>query len=458
MDETEKYIRALLLGQGIESHERFSALFREFIAQEENTEYVKTIRLLQQEMTKNWQIRARREELKTLQVALPNGNQGKPYAVVFDFDAYGLQDVTTFELSGFEGTGLSFNPETKVIEGIPTEKGDIVLNFTFNFETEEPEAEPNHKKITLIINPDPKLLWKNIPSDPEDIYAKPDAVHETSTMGECNIIVASCRGRSHANRAGFRDDDYAYAKLPNGWYTVAISDGAGSAQYSRKGSAIACAVVIDALKQTFQDTTAVDNAVASANKETALSVASPLLLAAAEKVYNAIDVFATEEGALINDFHTTLSFVVFKQFPDGYAFLSFGVGDCPTALVAKDFSKVTLLNIIDSGDFGGGTRFITMPEVLKPEVVQSRFGFEFTTDLPYLVLMTDGIYDPKFEVEANLANPEKWQQLFESLNGKNDVGTTVPLDGSENAAEKLLAWMDFWSPGNHDDRTLAIVF
>ena len=86
MDETEKYIRALLLGQGIESHERFSALFREFIAQEENTEYVKTIRLLQQEMTKNWQIRARREELKTLQVALPNGNQGKPYAVVFDFD------------------------------------------------------------------------------------------------------------------------------------------------------------------------------------------------------------------------------------------------------------------------------------------------------------------------------------------------------------------------------------
>ena len=177
MDETEKYIRALLLGQGIESHERFSALFREFIAQEENTEYVKTIRLLQQEMTKNWQIRARREELKTLQVALPNGNQGKPYAVVFDFDAYGLQDVTTFELSGFEGTGLSFNPETKVIEGIPTEKGDIVLNFTFNFETEEPEAEPNHKKITLIINPDPKLLWKNIPSDPEDIYAKPDAVH-----------------------------------------------------------------------------------------------------------------------------------------------------------------------------------------------------------------------------------------------------------------------------------------
>lgn len=458
MDETEKYIRGLLLGQGIESHERFTALFREFTMQEENSEYVKTIRLLQQEMTKSWQIRARREELKTLQVALPNGNQGKPYSTVFNFAINGLEDITTFELTGFEGTGLSFNSETKVIEGIPTEKGDIVLNFTFNFETEEPDAEPNHKKITLIINPDPKLLWKNIPSNPDDVYAKPDAVHETTTLGECNIIVASCRGRSHANRGGFRDDDYAYAELTNGWYAVAISDGAGSAQYSRKGSAIACAAVIDALQQGLQDTTAVDNAVASANKETVLGVASPLLLAAAEKAYNAIDAFATETGALLNDFHATLSFVVFKQFPDGYAFLSFGVGDCPMALVAKDFSKVSLLNVIDSGDFGGGTRFITIPEVLKPDVVQSRFGFEFTTDFPYLVLMTDGIYDPKFEVEANLVNPEKWQQLFESLNGKNEEGITVPIDGSANASEKLLAWMDFWSPGNHDDRTLAIVF
>ena len=25
-------------------------------------------------------------------------------------------------------------------------------------------------------------------------------------------------------------------------------------------------------------------------------------------------------------------------------------------------------------------------------------------------------------------------------------------------ANQLSAWMDFWSPGNHDDRTLAVIF
>jgi serine/threonine protein phosphatase PrpC len=457
MDETEKYIRGLLQGQGITNFERFSALFRQFAAQEENNEYVKTIRLLQQEMTKNWQIIARREELKTLQVALPNGNQGKPYNTVFDFAAYGLDDITTFSLTGFEGSGLTYDPESKVIKGIPILKGDIALNFTFNFEMEEPGAEPNHKKITIIINPDPKLLWQNIPSPPDDVYAKPDDVCESATLGDKKIIVASHRGRSHANRGGFRDDEYAFAELPNGWYAVAVSDGAGSAQYSRKGSAIACASVMESLKEGFNDAE-IDDAIASLHKETVLHAAIPVLSAAAEKAYNDIEAFAAEAGAQVADFHATLSFVVFKLFPSGYAFLSFGVGDCPMALAAKDFSKVALLNTIDSGDFGGGTRFITMPEVLKPDAAQGRFGFEFTADFPYLVLMTDGIYDPKFEVEANLANPEKWQQLFDSLGGKNDEGITVPFDESPDAAEKLLAWMDFWSPGNHDDRTLAIVF
>jgi serine/threonine protein phosphatase PrpC len=456
MDETEKYIRGLLQGQGITNFEQFSALFRQFAAQEENTEYVKTIRLLQQEMTKNWQIIARREELKTLQVALPNGNQGKSYKTVFDFAAYGLDDITTFELTGFEGTGLTYTPETKVIQGTPTQKGDIALSFTFNFEMEEPGAEPNHKKITIIINPDPKLLWQNIPSPPGDVYAKPDDVCESATLGKKTLLVASGRGRSHANRGGFRDDDYAFAELPNGWYAVAVSDGAGSAQYSRKGSAIACAAVMESLKEGFTNT-AIDDTIAS-DKETVLNAAIPVLSAAAQKAYNDIEAFAAQAGAQVADFHATLSFVVFKQFPSGYAFLSFGVGDCPMALAAKDFSNVTLLNTIDSGDFGGGTRFITMPEVLKPDAVQNRFGFEFTADFPYLVLMTDGIYDPKFEVEANLANPEKWRQLFDSLAGKNDEGVTVPFDGSPNAADTLLAWMDFWSPGNHDDRTLVVVF
>lgn len=31
-------------------------------------------------------------------------------------------------------------------------------------------------------------------------------------------------------------------------------------------------------------------------------------------------------------------------------------------------------------------------------------------------------------------------------------------DDNEVAKEQLLNWLDFWSPGNHDDRTIAILY
>ena len=82
------------------------------------------------------------------------------------------------------------------------------------------------------------------------------------------------------------------------------------------------------------------------------------------------------------------------------------------------------------------------------------------TDFSYFVLMTDGIYDPKFEVEANLDKIERWKRFFEDLDLEDKNGEVLPgmRRGNEGIRDRLSAWMDFWSPGNHDDRTLAILF
>ena len=75
------------------------------------------------------------------------------------------------------------------------------------------------------------------------------------------------------------------------------------------------------------------------------------------------------------------------------------------------------------------------------------------------MLMTDGIYDPKFVVEANLEKIEKWQAFLEDLGGNNEEKITVEFTPENTEiATQLSAWMDFWSPGNHDDRTLAVIF
>ena len=73
--------------------------------------------------------------------------------------------------------------------------------------------------------------------------------------------------------------------------------------------------------------------------------------------------------------------------------------------------------------------------------------------------MSDGIYDPKFVVEANLEKHEKWMEFVSDLQGNNEDNAKVEFIPNNSEIEnQLLRWLDFWSPGNHDDRTLAVIF
>ncbi|HSU50666.1 MAG TPA: protein phosphatase 2C domain-containing protein, partial [Segetibacter sp.] len=177
------------------------------------------------------------------------------------------------------------------------------------------------------------------------------------------------------------------------------------------------------------------------------------------QAHKKLEAFASSEGVPLKDLNSTLIFTLFKKYRAGYALLSFGVGDCPIAVLNKEVSEVTLMNWLDVGEFGGGTRFITMPEIFKNEKFATRFGFKFIDDFSYLIMMTDGIYDPKFVVEANLPNIKKWKEFLADLAGKNEDGLKVDLRADNKEIEQQFSsWMDFWSTGNHDDRTLVIVF
>jgi hypothetical protein len=126
-----------------------------------------------------------------------------------------------------------------------------------------------------------------------------------------------------------------------------------------------------------------------------------------------------------------------------------------------DKTETTLLNWLDVGEHGGGTRFITQPDIFvnSDRHISTRFNLKIIEDFSFLFLMTDGIYDAKFEVEANLEKHEKWLDFLDDLAGKNADKTKVEFISDNSEITKQLSnWMDFWSPGNHDDRTLVIVF
>jgi serine/threonine protein phosphatase PrpC len=469
MEETKKYVEAFLLQNRIIISSNKLSLFNDFIADETNINSVRIIQENQKTIMANWKLKTRIEDVVLQSVTLPNGTVNKKYEAKLDFIKLGWNDIIYFEIKDLEETGLEFNNEEELLFGNPLVSGDLKLKLLFRIEGEAEDSILNEKTITIIINPDPKSLWKDIESDKNAPYWKEDNVDTSGSFLDKNIVIASKRGRSHANVGSFRDDDFTFKSInETGWSVLAVSDGAGSASVSRQGSKMSCELVVSYFEENFTEEFLKDfdeilinhhNKIGEeATKKLNLFVYDNLSKAA-WFVHKQLEDFAIKSERPLRDFHSTLIFALVKKYDFGYAILTFGVGDCPIGLLNKDLTEIKLMNWLDVGEFGGGTRFITMPEIFQSDKLSTRFGFTLVDDFSYLMLMTDGIYDPKFVVEANLEKIEKWNEFLEDLQGKNEDGFKVDFD-KENAeiANQLSTWMDFWNPGNHDDRTLAIIY
>lgn len=459
----------LLAEKGFVLTEKKEALLADFLQQEENQLFLQQILDNQHALIMNWNIKNKIDDILRQQVVLPNGMVGTPYKAVFDVKKLNWQGLVHYTIESLDDTALVYNEMEGIIEGTPTISGDSKFKIKFKLAEEAEDIPYNEKIISIIINPNPKSLWKDIASDRKAPFWKEDNVTSFDKLGEKHLLVASKRGRSHANAGTFREDDFAYKFIEKtGWSIVAVSDGAGSASLSRQGSNLACNSVIDYFVSEFTEEISqeLDGILAEYqldNKGDAQKKLNAFIFSqipkAALYVHKNLEMFSKEYACKLKDLNATLIFTLFKKYEFGYAILSFGVGDCPIALMNKEQSEIKLMNWLDVGEFGGGTRFITMPEIFSSDKFYTRFGFKLVEDFSYLFLMTDGIYDPKFVVEANLDKVEKWQEFLRDLGGENPENAKVDFNPENTEIEAQIAtWMDFWSPGNHDDRTLAIVF
>jgi serine/threonine protein phosphatase PrpC len=469
MEETKKYIEALLSQHKIDIPTSKRPVFDDFILNEANINSVRIIHENQKKLMANWKLKTRIQDIILQAVYLPNGTVNKDYQASVDFIKFGWDDIIYSEIKDLEDSGLVYDSSEELITGNPKVSGDIKFRLLFRIDGEAEDSILNEKVIVIIINPDPKSLWKNIDSDVKDPYWKEDNVAVSSDFIDKKIVISSKRGRSHANVGSFRDDDFAFKNLETtGWSVLAISDGAGSAALSRKGSQLACDLVVSYFEENFTEDYLKDfnQLLLNHHEKTDDNSSKKIsrfvydnLSKAAWFVHKQLAAFAVTAEKPLKDFHSTLIFALVKKYEFGYAILTFGVGDCPIGLVSKDLTEIKLMNWLDVGEFGGGTRFITMPEIFQSDKFSTRFGFKLIDDFSYLMLMTDGIYDAKFVVEANLEKLENWKQFIEDLKGKNDDDVHVDLShGNAEVAHQLSRWMDFWNPGNHDDRTLAIIY
>ncbi|WP_300671078.1 protein phosphatase 2C domain-containing protein [Soonwooa sp.] len=485
----EKILNEILKENNIESSKVVNATISKLSENVKVNEISKSILDLKLQILQIFNMYKEKEEFIEAQLSIPNANVKKEYNFCFDTSIFPAIKIT--DVKNLDQVGLEFNPETVCISGIPTTANQIEIQIEF-FSTNDENMEIDFKTIPFIVNADPKDLWLNKPSPQDEVFPKEDNVTFKSKFLDKKIVVASKRGRSHAHEGSFRDDDFVVKQLADHWSVVAVADGAGSAKLARAGSKFATENIVKSLEdeafllalskevenyfsaENNAETNVTsniessetenhleENAIETEGKNSKLDSKRFIinsLYTRVKKLNADLDAFATSEGATLKDIHTTLIFTLLKKFEFGYVVLSFGVGDCPINILQNNDTEVKLLNFLDVGDFGGGTRFITMPEIFgKPDMV-NRFGINCFKDFSKLFLMTDGIYDPKFVVESKLENMESWKNFLRDLNGENEDGIRVDFANDAEVDKQLSDWMDFWSKGNHDDRTLAIIY
>ena len=376
-------------------------------------------------------------------------------------DAYqGQLELTGFKeikLENDGGTGLAWDDATATISGKLEQAGDFKLVFRGLR-----DGFPTEVVASLAVIPDPKSLWVSKPSNKEDEYWKSDEAFGKFD-GEIFCAAASKRGRSHARDGGFRDDDFGLKTLGDGsWHIAAVADGAGSAKFSRRGSKIAVDTVLAGLPELLETHV-------SPNLETLLQafldgdngaearIKQALYSSLAQTAFNAAKAIEAEAKAKPCEptaFYTTLIIGACKKTAAGWFFASFAIGDGGAAVFSLPEGTIKPMTLPDGGEFAGQTRFLQSSEFSGTyEDIAKRLFFDIRQDFTAFLLMTDGITDPKFPTDVVFADPTRWIEFW-----SEDFTKEVEFErGNSELEREFLNWMDFWSPGNHDDRTLAVM-
>lgn len=382
---------------------------------------------------------------------LKNARAVEPY--MGEVKADGLEKL---RLEDDGGSGLSFDEENSMLSGTPMASGDYQLRFKGALHNKPVEILAH-----LAVIPDPKSLWVAVDSDKNDRFWKPDEAF-LCVNGDYFMVGASKRGRSHAKDGGFRDDDFGILETGDGWGVIVVADGAGSAKFSRRGSQIAVQNILEKLPPLLSDKvngrlprliTAFLHGSPAAEEQIKSHLYQSLVTSAFEAA-GAIEKEAQSLGESPADFLTTLVLCVVKRMREGWFIAGFSIGDGGAAAFNIEDGSLFPLTAPDSGEFAGQTRFLQRSEFTDGfEGMAKRIFFTVSPDITGILAMTDGISDPIFATDSQFANPARWKEFWESDLSKNvDFSADCDVIGAQ-----MLNWLDFWSPGNHDDRTLVAV-
>jgi len=407
-----------------------------------------------------------------LRFSINNARQGEVFEEVIKIDPDPAASfVELIEVKFPNGMGLGTDNANWRINGTPALSGDF--NFTVQYRySNDPAGVVRSGMLSLIVNPNPKLLWQDLPSNRNEPFWKEDNAHGLATGSDARIVAARLRGRSHAHKATCCDDDFViHADPSHGWYLAVVADGAGSAKFSRRGSYLSTTTAAEHLRKTF--CTAEGEALAQAmeayaaafesgngcddNSAIAQTLRNSLYVTVGYAAHAAVKTLIAEASSRsetfrdVKELSTTLLIGLARKVGARWVCAAYWVGDGAIGVYRRN-KEVVLLGDPDSGEYSGQTRFLSAQVVTQEELLR-RLRFTCVEDLTAMVLMTDGVSDPKFPSETQMGKLEEWDALWDEMDAAVELANA---DASLEA--RLLDWLKFWATGEYDDRTIAIIY
>jgi hypothetical protein len=307
----------------------------------------------------------------------------------------------------------------------------------------------------------PRWIWQSpAPSLPEarkGLWQESiDGIFESKDLpNNAEFLGAAVRGRSHKQDALYCDDSFSFLDVGS-WKVVLVSDGAGSAGFSRVGSQLACDAVLEVFSRELPEADLSDHTLheAKLREFSTTPEADPILGRAATvferafaNAHDAIRKWVDEQnresndgsetrrwidqrfrgtgkessriiqerpeaplGLLERDCNCTLLVVAYSVAQlvktDGTRHqlalsLSCAIGDGMMVVFRRTTSRPTVITLMrpDAGEFAGQTQFVDA-KTTAAAFIRGRLKMSFLgnpNDVVAVVAMTDGVADDYYE-------------------------------------------------------------
>lgn len=375
---------------------------------------------------------------------LPRATLEQTYRVNFN-DIF--KDIEIENVIGHDALGLSYNNHTKLLSGVPNQKGRFMLKIRYRSKgLGGSKLLLLSRNVILPVDDAVQITWHDIPTPTDIRFYKPDAFSRTETFyvnesktSSKQALMCSIRGRLHANNGLPRNAD-CFADSMYGWVVMAMADGSDKAEFSREGSRLAVRTVVKSVisgldregssfDAVVHDLAAMDqngrNGMNAAGRSGRRAVFERLVCDSFRNAFNELAIQSNFSNISNDLMDTNLCFMMLKRFDFGWFVLTASVGAFISAVCTGNYDIIPI-GFNDYGDYIFRNGTIMEPRYLDERELRARIDYKIVDTLVMVMLMNRALGVEIFKSMPAVRTEDKWTEWLADLATNVDLRSKEP--------------------------------